>query len=829
MWNITPIGLIFIFLSLAIVGIAAYAWRQRVLVGLPPFFVLLGNSLWLFGYGVGVGVTDLPERIFWAKFQYLGIAILMVSIAAFSLVYAGYQRWLNWRTVLLLAIIPGLATLLAWTNESHGLIWAEIHVLQRYGLALLNIRYGSFFWFYLAYNYAVAAFSLLVFWRLQFTSTGLLKRQTTLILVGMFFPVMANILYVSGLNPWPGLDLTLPAYTITVLMIVIGLWRYNLLDIMAIPRDKVVEDMPDVVCVLDMRDRVMDINPAGLRLLNLPARQVYGYSLQQLRPDAVPMLRQYQETFETHEQLQLGSPAVPIYFDMRITPIKDWRGQLRGRLIVMRDSTELRLRESALREARDGLAIMNHRLVEEISSREAAQKLVLEQQRTLAALDERERLGRELHDGLGQMMGYLNVETQLTQDLLAKGEIQAASVRLDQISSVVRAGYDDVRAFILGLRPAGQRETFVQALGTLLEQFSQSSATKPSLEYPEEAPEPPFVPGVEVTALHIIRESLANVRKHAAAKNVRIRFGFAGELATIDVEDDGVGYSLPQPAADEPQRRAGDHFGLAMMRERVEGAGGRFELHSTPGHGTHLRVMLPSLPIQSADPDAEDMLAARGLRILLADDHPLFLDGLRNLLQSRGLTVVGLAHDGLEAQALALSLRPDVVVMDVNMPGCDGLEATRNIKMTLPETQVLVLTVSEEEDTLYEAIRNGASGYLLKSLDANEFVRLLAGLSRGETPLMPGIAMRVMRKFDRRKPSEQEAQDSPPPADLSQRQWLILQRVAEGLRYKEISMLLGTSERTIKREMGQVLNALHLENRRDALDFVRRSSEKKNP
>jgi signal transduction histidine kinase/DNA-binding NarL/FixJ family response regulator len=827
MWNVTPFGLILIFLSLAIMGIAVYAWRQRLLVGLPPFFVLLGNSIWLFGYGVAIGVTNLPDRIFWAKFQYLGIAILMVSIAAFSLVYAGYQRWLNWRTVLLLAFIPATATLLAWTNEYHKLIWADAQILHRYGLALLSIRYGSFFWFYLVYNYAVAAFSLLVFWRLQATTTGLLKRQTTLILVGMLFPVVANILYVIGLNPLPGLDLTLPAYTITVLMIAIGLWRYNLLDIMAIPRDKVVEDMPDVVCVLDMHDRVMDINPAGLRLINLPARQVYGYSLQQIRPDAVPMLRQYQQTFETHEQLQLGTPEAPVYFDMRITPLKDWRGKLGGRMIVMRDTTDLRLREGALREARDGLAIMNHRLVEEIASREAAQKLVLEQQRTLAALDERERLGRELHDGLGQMMGYLNVETQVAQDMLAKGEQQAAIARLEQISSVVRAGYDDVRAFILGLRPAGRRETFAQALASLLDQFSQACLTKPVLDYPEEAPEPPFVPGVEVTALHIIRESLANVRKHAAARNVRIHFSFEGELATIDVEDDGAGFNLPLPSAEEPQRRAGDHFGMAMMRERVEAAGGRFEVHSTPGHGTHLRVLLPSLPTHSADPDAEDMLAARGLRILLADDHPLFLDGLRNLLQSRGLTVVGLAHDGLEAQALAFSLRPDVVVMDINMPGCDGLEATRTIKIALPETQVLVLTVSEEEDTLYEAIRNGASGYLLKSLDANEFVRLLAGLSRGETPLMPGIAMRVMRKFDRRKPSELETLNSPPPADLSQRQWLILQRVADGLRYKEISMLLGTSERTIKREMGQVLNALHLENRRDALDYVRRSSENK--
>ena len=88
--------------------------------------------------------------------------------------------------------------------------------------------------------------------------------------------------------------------------------------------------------------------------------------------------------------------------------------------------------------------------------------------------------------------------------------------------------------------------------------------------------------------------------------------------------------------------------------------------------------------------------------------------------------------------------------MDVNMPVCNGLEATRLIKQALPHTQVLILSVSEDEDNLYEAIKNGASGYLPKSLNAREFVRLLASLSRGETPLSSGMALRLMRRFDRR-------------------------------------------------------------------------------
>ncbi len=113
------------------------------------------------------------------------------------------------------------------------------------------------------------------------------------------------------------------------------------------------------------------------------------------------------------------------------------------------------------------------------------------------------------------------------------------------------------------------------------------------------------------------------------------------------------------------------------------------------------------------------------LRILLVDDHSLFLEGLRNLLVSEGIDVVGLAHDGLDALAQARRLRPDVILMDIQMPRCDGVSATRLIKAELPECKVVMLTMSEDEQDLFEAVKSGALGYLLKRLDATEFFMYL--------------------------------------------------------------------------------------------------------
>jgi two-component system NarL family response regulator len=128
------------------------------------------------------------------------------------------------------------------------------------------------------------------------------------------------------------------------------------------------------------------------------------------------------------------------------------------------------------------------------------------------------------------------------------------------------------------------------------------------------------------------------------------------------------------------------------------------------------------------------------MRVLLIDDHPLFLTGLRNLMALQGLEVVGTARDGLEAIEKARATKPEVILMDVQMPKLNGLEATRLIKIEMPEIKIVMLTVSENDEDLFEAIKNGACGYLLKTEEPDNFFELLSGLMRGEVPLSPGLS-----------------------------------------------------------------------------------------
>lgn len=201
--------------------------------------------------------------------------------------------------------------------------------------------------------------------------------------------------------------------------------------------------------------------------------------------------------------------------------------------------------------------------------------------------------------------------------------------------------------------------------------------------------------------------------------------------------------------------------------------------------------------------------------VLLADDQTLFRKALGALLASSdSFKVVGEAEDGLEAIEKARELRPDLVLMDVRMPGCNGIEATRKIKVELPDITVVVLTVSDEDEDVFEAIKAGARGYLLKNLRPQVLFELLEGVTQGEVALTPAIATKVLNEFLRL--SHRPPSLSPILELLTPREKEILQLVAQGASNKHIATSLNIAEGTVKNHLHHVLEKLQLRNRAQA-------------
>jgi len=213
------------------------------------------------------------------------------------------------------------------------------------------------------------------------------------------------------------------------------------------------------------------------------------------------------------------------------------------------------------------------------------------------------------------------------------------------------------------------------------------------------------------------------------------------------------------------------------------------------------------------------------MKVLLVDDHRLLLEGLANLLTAHGLQVVGMATDGLEAIAKARMLKPDVILMDIRMPNCDGLCATRRIMAEMPESKIVILTTSTNDQDLFEAVKSGAFGYMLKSMDADELVECLEQAQQGIPVFSPGLAAKLLGEFARLARAGTETPEAsqapapePNPADkLTPRQREVLILVAKGLSYKEAGLRLGLSPRTIKYHMAEIMQLLHLEHRAQVL------------
>lgn len=199
------------------------------------------------------------------------------------------------------------------------------------------------------------------------------------------------------------------------------------------------------------------------------------------------------------------------------------------------------------------------------------------------------------------------------------------------------------------------------------------------------------------------------------------------------------------------------------------------------------------------------------LRVLLVDDHILFRKGLALLMAERDdIQVVGEAGDGEEALVKARETMPDVILMDIRMPRCNGLEATRLIKREMPHVKIIILSVSLDDRDVFTAIKNGAQGYMLKNLEPYQVFDMLKGIQKGDVPFSGAIAAKILKEFSDPEARDQQAQYS---EALTPRETEILELVVKGATNKEIGSALSITENTVKMHLANILEKLHLQNR----------------
>jgi PAS domain S-box-containing protein len=730
-----------LFISALISGaMAFYSWRRRPAPGAALFALLmLAITVWTLGYGLELTCLTLTCMLSWIKIEYLGIAALPAIWMVFTLQFAGHETWLTRRRIALLFVVPAITLVLNWTNEFHYWHYRSVAVNTSSPFPLLAIVRGPWYWTHIAYFYLLLLAGTILLWQMFQRSVGLYRRQAGFILMGALVPWAINIAYMAGLRPFTYLDLTPFAFTVTGAVVGWGLFRYRLLDIVPVARGKVLESMSDGMLVLDMQARIVDANPAALQLLGRSAGEVIGQPAVQILSRWPDLLERYENVYEAQTQIVLDNEPSPRYYELRISPLHERRGELRGRLVVVHDITERKQAEEALEQAKDAAEEAQHAAEAANQAKSVFLANMSHELRTplTAMLGFADILGEEIFGQLNekQLRSVQQIQesgrhlVSLINDILDLSKIEAGKLEMEvgpvQIQTVCQASLQFIK-------PAAQQKRL-----TVSSTYDQSALTLQADE-------------------RRLRQILVNLLSNAVKftpENGKIGLDVVSDashqLIHFTVWDTGIGISpediprLFQPFVQLDSRLerqyAGTGLGLALVRRMVEMHGGTVSVESEgiPGRGTRFTVSLPwqeSLEaakwVKKAEPEVDALsLTASPTQsplILVVEDEEAISILLSDYLLSCGYRIT-VALNGSEALEKAKAERPNLIVMDVQMPQMDGLETIQRLRAdpNLANIPIITLTALAMPGDREKCLEAGANEYLSKPVNLKELARAI--------------------------------------------------------------------------------------------------------
>jgi PAS domain S-box-containing protein len=538
-----------------LVVLGVYAWGRRNVPAATPFaFGTFCWAAWAVASALELAATDAGVKLFWFGVQ----VVLQLPSATLALVFviafAGLEKWLTRRNLVLLFLPSAIVFVMVVTNPAHHLFWSRIWIDEA-----VTVERGPVNWVGLVYGNLFFPLQIGVLVWLWIRSP-LHRWPAALILGAQLLSRTTYIFDALHLNPFAPFDAFMLAGTLTIWAYFLALFRFRILSIVPVGRDSVIERMSDGMVLLDAENRVADINPAAQEVLALPRRETVGRPAARALAGFPELLGLLEQGTPAEAELKIeGSESR--YLQVHTSPLVHPRGFNLGRLIVLQDITEQK-------RAREQLS---------------------EQQRALATLQERERLGRELHDSLGQVLGYLKLKLHLAREALAEEEKTSVDRHLAQLEAVVQEAHTDVRDYLLGLDPKGAAETgFLSSLRDYLSRFGKTYQIETDLQVSPEISDRALDPTAQVQLRRIIQEALTNTRKHAGARRACVSLQASDGRARIIVEDDGGGFDKWQAV-----EGTGQHYGLGFMRERAAEVGGSVEIDSAPDRGTRVVVEMP--------------------------------------------------------------------------------------------------------------------------------------------------------------------------------------------------------------------------------------------
>ncbi|WP_242246078.1 hybrid sensor histidine kinase/response regulator transcription factor [Bacillus cereus group sp. BfR-BA-01523] len=440
------------------------------------------------------------------------------------------------------------------------------------------------------------------------------------------------------------------------------------------------------------------------------------------------------------------------------------------------------------------LLVVNYRQSETIRNQKHVLEQYVSQVERITLLEERDRISKDLHDTMGHSYTsiIMGMETLRTELKTKEGE-----QKLDSLLQLARNSMEEVRMYLHQMDLPQESLALTLTLQQLTEEFEKHAKVNVRTRIIGE--EYTVSKQSKLTMYRSLQESLTNAVRHGHSTEIIVSLHFEPQQIRLDMQDNGCGVEEWK-----------DGFGLTAMKERVSQLQGRVIVYSKKGEGTLISCVLPRLVQLSNEP----------IRLCIVDDHSFIRESLHTILDGQdGLQVVGMAEDGEQAVELCERLKPDLVLMDLEMSNLNGIRATKIIKGKWPDIRVLILSTFQDTKRAKEIIRNGADGYLLKSIDSRELAESIRLIYRGGTMIDQDLFHKMWDGNDEEESVELKSDGKE--YGLTKRELEVLNLLSQGIRYKTIASKLYLSNGTVRNYASTLYDKLEVKNREEAVQKAR--------
>lgn len=532
--------------------------RRRNSKGVLSFAIsMFIVTLWSIPNAFEMSAIELGTKLFWANVQYIAYCYSPVVLLILAIQFTSSEKLVGYRRLLPLLLIPTIILLLVWTDGYHGLVRHGMQLDTNGRFPIIKKEYGIAFYVHALYSHILNVTTMILLIRAAIQRKTVYRKQVIALLIGVGLIMVPNILYILKLSPF-SFDITPVYFGPAGLIMFWSIFRYKMFDLVPLAWATIIETMETGVIVFDLQNRVIEVNPALKKLFGIEKDQILTKSIQELISSYPELSEALGEKELPHAEFSIQTEFGAEAYEILFTPLIDQKGVLLGRLAM----------------------------IYEITEKKKNQQEYLKQQWKMAIAQEKERSARDMHDNLGQVLGFINLQAQAIRHEYSLQHKDDLLNQMDRLVSATKEAHKEIREYINEARGYVYLENgFIIGLNNIIASFQNSTGIQVMSKLPGDSLGDEIDPNIRINILNIIKEALNNIRKHSQASQVSITLERGAEELTVVIEDNGIGI--------DHKDNKSNTFGLNIMKDRASEIGARLIINSSKGAGCRIELSIP--------------------------------------------------------------------------------------------------------------------------------------------------------------------------------------------------------------------------------------------